>query len=228
MAIIEAASKALERPDAAWILAANAIPVIGVLFFGWQALPLLVFYWIENVVIGGFNAAKILIASMTRDTAQRWAGLFLVPFFAFHYGLFCFVHGVFVFAMFTMSDLIHTGVDPEPDSFELVPRVIGTLETDNGLFWGVVALMIVQSAAFAIVYVGGRRWLEVQPIQQMFEPYGRIVVLHMTIFIATIPVLALGQPFVAVLVLALLKSGLELGLPQFQVAAPDLSKTQLK
>ena len=86
----------------------------------------------------------------------------------------------------------------------------------------VVALAVVQVAGFAFFWIGGGRWRESNAIQQMFEPYGRIVVLHLTIFIATIPVIALGQPMIAVLVLALLKSSLELGLPQFQVASPAL------
>jgi hypothetical protein len=48
--------------------------------------------------------------------------------------------------------------------------------------------------------------------------------MHMTIIFAMLPVLALGQPMVAVLILALLKSGLELGLPALSVASPDLSR----
>jgi len=47
--------------------------------------------------------------------------------------------------------------------------------------------------------------------------------MHMTIIFAMMPVLALGQPMVAVLILALLKSGLELGLPGLSVAAPKLT-----
>ena len=37
-------------------------------------------------------------------TTLRWANqaskLFFIPFFIFHYGMFCFVHGVFLFAIF--------------------------------------------------------------------------------------------------------------------------------
>jgi len=226
MAGFNTIGEALRRPDAAWIVAANAIPVAGVLFFGWQALPLLVFYWIENVAIGVFNVAKILIAGVTKDTVQRVASFVLVPFFILHYGLFCFVHGIFVFAMFTMSDAIHAGIEPTTESFDLVGRVLGMLQADSELMWSTAALCAVQAGAFGIFWLGGRRWRESDAIRQMFEPYGRIVVMHLTIFIATIPVLLLGQPMLAVLVLALLKSGLELGLRQFQVAVPELPSAQ--
>lgn len=223
MAIMESVGAAMKRPDAWWVVAGNAIPVAGVLFFGWAALPLLVFYWIENVVVGVVNCAKILIAGGTKDGVQRVLGVALVPFFIFHYGLFCFVHGIFVFAMFTMSGVMHGGAQPTTDSFDLVGRVLGMLEADRDLLWSVVALAVVQLGSFVVVWLGGRRWREVDAMRQMFEPYGRIVVMHFTIFIATIPVLLLGQPMIAVLVLALLKSGLELGLPQFKIAAPDVA-----
>jgi len=220
--------EALRRPDAAWIIASNAIPVAGVLFFGWQALPLLVFYWIENVVIGAVNVPKIVIAGATKaDLVQRIAGFALPLFFVFHYGLFCFVHGIFVFAMFTMSDALHAGIAQTTESFDLLGRVLGMLQTDSDLMWSVVALCVVQAGAFLVLWVGGRRWRETDAIRQMFEPYGRIVVLHLTIFIVTIPVLFIGQPMLAVLVLALLKSGLELGLKQFQVAALELPSGRL-
>jgi hypothetical protein len=226
MAGFNTIGEALRRPDAAWIVAANAIPVAGVLFFGWQALPLLVFYWIENVVIGAFNVVKIFIAGVTKDAVQRIASFFLVPFFILHYGLFCFVHGIFVFAMFAMSDAFHAGVEPTTESFDLTGRVTGMLWADSELMWSAIALLIVQAGSFAIFWLGGRRWRETDVIRQMFEPYGRIVVMHLTIFIATIPVLVLGQPMLAVLVLALLKSGLELGLKQFQVATPEFPSAQ--
>lgn len=45
----------------------------------------------------------------------------------------------------------------------------------------------------------------------MFAPYARIIVVHLTILIAGIPVILLGQPMFAVLCLALLKTGLEMG-----------------
>ena len=105
---------------------------------------------------------------------------------------------------------------------DLTGRVFQMLQTDSDLLWSVVALCLVQAGSFAVFWLGGRRWRETDAIRQLFEPYGRIVVMHLTIFIATIPVIVIGQPMLAVLVLALLKSGLELGLKQFQVAGPEL------
>lgn len=44
------------------LLAANAIPLIGVLFFGWSLLTILVLYWLENGIVGFWNVLKINLA----------------------------------------------------------------------------------------------------------------------------------------------------------------------
>jgi hypothetical protein len=42
MTLTERANAALQRPDLIWVVASNLIPVIGVIFYGWAALPLMV------------------------------------------------------------------------------------------------------------------------------------------------------------------------------------------
>ena len=201
-------------PRTLWTVASNIIPVIGVIAFGWQALPLLVFYWLENVLIGVLNVFKIAVSGLTKPMPQPLFGLFLAAFFTVHYGMFCFVHGIFVFTIFTLGDLINAGVEPTGESFDLFDRVRAALGTD--LIWSVALLVLVRLGEFAFFWIGGRAWQATEPRLQMMEPYGRIIVLHVTLFICTIPVIALGQPMLAVLVLALLKTGLELGLPMFR------------
>lgn len=42
------------------LLVANAIPIVGVLFFGWSLMTILVLYWLENGIIGFWNVPKIV------------------------------------------------------------------------------------------------------------------------------------------------------------------------
>src|SRR6266496_3701604 len=49
-------------PSLVVLLVANALPIAGVLFLGWGVFPLVLLYWLENVVVGGFNVAKLLLA----------------------------------------------------------------------------------------------------------------------------------------------------------------------
>lgn len=44
------------------LLIANAIPIVGVLFFGWSLITILVLYWIENGIVGFWNVPKIALA----------------------------------------------------------------------------------------------------------------------------------------------------------------------
>ena len=120
-----------EYKASAWpLIAANALPLLGVLFLGWDAFSIVILYWTENVVIGAINVLKMITCSPDADLlvlgnvdpkdklnsermersrgdsvrvlrlANHGSKLFFIPFFIFHYGLFCFVHGVFIFAIF--------------------------------------------------------------------------------------------------------------------------------
>lgn len=220
MNALEILRKALQTPGAWWTLGANAIPVAGVLVFGWDALPLLIYYWIENVLIGAFNVPKIVIAGLAKSPSQKWLSFALAPFFVVHYGVFCFVHGMFIFAIFTATDLLAGRATPQIESFDVFGNVIAMLRDDSDLRWSVIALVLVLSFRFVWLWLASGEWRNIDPMRQMFEPYGRIVALHLTILIAAIPVVALGQPAIAVLCLAILKTAVELGLPLARTTLP--------
>jgi hypothetical protein len=44
------------------LIVANAIPLVGVLFFGWSLITILVLYWLENGIVGFWNIFKINLA----------------------------------------------------------------------------------------------------------------------------------------------------------------------
>ena len=44
------------------LVIANAIPLVGVLFFGWSLITILVLYWVENGIVGFWNIPKIALA----------------------------------------------------------------------------------------------------------------------------------------------------------------------
>jgi hypothetical protein len=76
------------------------------------------------------------------------------------------------------------------------------------------------------VFLYRRDYRETDPMIQMFEPYGRIVILHITILAGGFIVLALGQPWIGVLILALIKAAFDLfGNP---MAINDAQRAQQK
>ena len=190
------ASESRSLPPSAFVLlGANALPIVGVLAHHWTVFAVILLYWSENVVVGAFNVLKIIAAQP--EQRVMWLGkAFLIPFFMFHFGLFTYVHGVFVFALFGGSAYHYPG------------DVVAAIRA-NGLTTAFA--LLVGSHAFSFVHnylMEGEYEQAALPVLMML-PYGRIIVLHLTVIFGGIAAMALGAPLPALLVLVLLKTGLD-------------------
>src|SRR5205823_4388634 len=108
-------------PSALVLVAANLVPLAGVLFFGWSVFATLLLFWVENVIVGGFNVLRMLWAQP--DNPLIWvAKAGTIPFFIFHYGMFTTVHGVFVLTLFGG---VHERGFPGPTEFFHAVRAAG-------------------------------------------------------------------------------------------------------
>lgn len=190
-----------------WPLAAaiflNLIPVAGVLFWGWSAFALIVLYWLENIVIGVRTLVSMFANVAVTDRGNWLAALFLGAFFTFHYGLFCFGHGVFVMAMF--------GGNLNGDSIlDLGAGVRALFAAQTNLFIGFLSVVAWQVVQFVIFIMGG----EVKRTtvsELMGAPYPRIIALHVTIIFGGFVLLLLNQPVAGIVVLALVKMAYDVG-----------------
>ena len=92
------------------LVVANAIPLVGVLFFGWNVWTILIVYWLENGIVGVFNVLKMRKAEGDPDEAAGRCAMNGRPVDAeldgrphpvllIHYGMFWVVHGVFVLTL---------------------------------------------------------------------------------------------------------------------------------
>jgi Family of unknown function (DUF6498) len=192
----------VEKPVSAWVLlAANLIPVAGVLLWGWSVFALLALFWMENVIIGAFFALRMLCAD-PRDAAL-WAGkLLMVPFFCFHYGMFTAIHGVFVFSLFGGKSYSAPGLQV----LEPATRAASEL----GLWLPLAALLASHGFSFFWNFLYRGEFRSAQLPTLMAKPYGRVVVLHVAIILGGMAAMALGSPVWALLVLLALKIGLDL------------------
>lgn len=181
------------------ILLGNLIPVAGVLRLGWSAGQILILYWLENLVIGLFALPRILtaqgadgLAAGTRGPSGRvGAALFFVA----HYGLFWIVHGVFAALL----------------AYRLSAEQGGGAWAGASFGAAGLALFVHHALDFR------RRWLRTDaratatPIGEMFRPYGRLIVLHLTVLLGAFGLAELGAPAGTVALLCLGKAVLELG-----------------
>ncbi|GLQ22951.1 hypothetical protein GCM10007853_08250 [Algimonas ampicilliniresistens] len=153
----------LGRPSVSFLIVINLIPLVGVFAFGWNAGFLMLVYWMETVVIGLFNIPKLLTSRRGREGSPWWliwlGNLFITAFFCVHYGMFNFGHVMFLQTLF---DLPPIGLD--------VLIVAGGLSLSH---------------AFSLIvnWFGKREYDEVAVNEQMFKPYGRVVIMHVAIIL---------------------------------------------
>lgn len=191
-----------EKPVSVWVLvAANIVPLIGVLFWGWDVFPLLLLFWMENVVIGVLNVLKMLSADPA--DAALWAGkLFMVPFFCVHYGMFTAGHGVLLLGLFGGEGFQPTGFSP----LESASRAA----SEYGLWLPIAVLAASHLFSFLWNYFYRGEFRRASLAELMMKPYGRIIVLHLTVLLGGFGAMALGSPVWALVLLIALKIGLDL------------------
>jgi hypothetical protein len=190
-----------ERPLSAWVLvAANLVPLAGVLFWGWDVFALLLLFWMENVVVGLFFALRMLFVDL-EESALWLAKLFMVPFFCVHYGMFTAVHGVFVFMLFGQGKYRAEGLNA------LAPAARAAADNPQWLPLAVLVASHLFSFAWNYLYRGEFRGAQLSRL--MAQPYGRVVVLHVAIILGGIAAMMLGSPLWALLVLLGLKVALD-------------------
>ncbi|MHC4848857.1 MAG: DUF6498-containing protein [Planctomycetota bacterium] len=179
------------RLSALALIVANLVPLIGVLVWDWSLGELLVVYWAESAVIGVINVLKMLMVG-------GWAAVPFCLFFCVHFGGFMVGHALFIGAFF----LADSGGIPSLLEFVAIQVFI---------------LFISHFVSFLIHWVFGaeaakpagvRRSLAIA--RQMFVPYRRIIVMHITILIGGVVSQLLGSPRWALLLFVLLKLGADL------------------
>ena len=178
------------------LVAGNLVPLFGVLFFGWSVGTIIVIYWCENLVIGFYNVMKMIAAKGEKPTGpvkvnnrlvNSGGKIFMIVFFMVHYGMFTLVHGVFVFTLFG-EDL---------SSFE-------------GIFLAVVSLLVGNGVSFFKDYIATGEHRNKTVNDLFFQPYKRVVILHLTILTGGFAAMGLDAPQTALAVLVILKIGVDI------------------
>lgn len=176
------------------LVAANLVPLVGVLLLGWDLGLILMLFWLENGVVGFYSILRLAMIA-------GWAAVGLVPFFIFHFGGFMAGHLLFLLLFFVVDDPFDASWSEVADVLQL------------GTPWpavAVAALLVSHGVSFVRNFLLGdeRERLGVQNV--MLGAYKRVVVLHLTIIFGGILVKALGQPVAALALLVVLKIGVDL------------------
>lgn len=159
------------------LILANLVPLIGVLFLGWDGKGIIVIYIIETIMIGLINALKMLTVYFINGTkneplesskTQNVTGLALVPFFLFHYNFFIFVQSVLFFAFSSMWEPMGKG--PEP--FDLISQF--SLYINQETAWALGSLLFANLTYFVNDFILNDKYKTQTMAGLMFAPYKRI------------------------------------------------------
>ncbi|RIJ31550.1 DUF6498-containing protein [Henriciella algicola] len=190
------------RDPVSWIvLAVDLFPIVAIFQFGWGAAALVMLYWLENLVIGLVTLLRIFAAAAGNGASAIVGAIVFGGFFAFHYGMFCFVHGIFLMAFAEMSDAT-TGVF----EISLLGLIRYAMWTGDGMALFIGAILALQLFLFVRDFIVRAEYRETDLISEMGKPYGRIIVLHVALFAGFGLLVFLGEPLLGVLALILLRA----------------------
>jgi len=203
-----------DRFSTASLIGANLTPLVGVLFFGWDAATILVLYWAENLIVGFYSILRTVLASVQPEpAATHLSKLFLVPLFCIHFGGFCAVHGVFVLHFFYPEAKVDDLGWPGPlfifgDGVSVARHLAENMPA--GAIWTLAILFVSHGVSFVENYLLGGERRRTNPAEQMFRPYTRVFILHVTIIFGAFAAMLLGTPVALVAILVLIKLCLDL------------------
>ncbi len=220
---------ASRRVSVAALIVANAIPVIGVLFFGWSLMTILVLYWLENGIVGLWNVPRMLLARGAEPVAQGaptaaisegCQRLLLIPFFIVHYGIFWLGHGFLLFFLSGFGlfrgalDAGPLGLEPIGSGFPIGLSggySFGPVDPGAIVFAGAV-MFISHGISFVQNYLREGEYLRTTAAGRMAAVYGRVIVLHLAILVGGFAIAAIGAPIWILVALVIGKTLLDLRL----------------
>jgi len=191
------------------LVAANLIPLIGALFFDWDAVFILALFWIENLIIGAFNVLKMLgLAAYRRELKA----LFITAFFIFHYSAFCSIHGSILWSILGFENI-------DKGSY-FASESMGVLElfSDGAIilfafidkfkpeiYLGIAALCISHLVSFIEYFIVRGQIFKLKAKDLMIKPYAQIFILHAGLIFGAAAVEKFGSPIWFLLVILTFK-----------------------
>jgi hypothetical protein len=180
------------------LILVNLLPIIGIWFFGWKLSDLFILYWAESLIIGFFWFIKLIISFILSEGRSRRLPIFLftVIFFSIHFTGFMFGHLLAIMSII----VFHGTLTDWSVVFTTVRDTFSTLTIP------LISLFISHGYSFVTNYILGKEYkssvITKNNSFQSFPPYGRIIVMHISIFLMAglLSACRLAAPFSAILI----------------------------
>jgi hypothetical protein len=178
------------RSSVFFLIAANIVPLIGVLFFEWDIINILYLYWLESCVIGFYNALKIVTAKIPMDFQHIYSKVFSFIFFSIHYPAMMWL------LMAAGINLISTIVFNRPlKPYDILAKTWTTI----------VAFLISHGYSFVHNYLLEGERIRVRIGILSIQPYLRIFVMWVVLMGGAFFILKYRQPVFLIVILIVMK-----------------------
>jgi hypothetical protein len=175
------------------LVAANLVPLFGVLFLDWDLFLVLTLFWAENVVIGAFGILKVAFASSDGIGRRLSSALF----FSVHYGAFMFGHATLLIALFGDSATAEGSIETVEDLLHYL------LRGDVGL--AVLALTISHGWSFVSNFHGAAEYERLSGSDAMTLPYRRVFITQAGLILGAAAIERFGTPLAGLVMLVAIK-----------------------
>ena len=148
------------------------VAVICAAVFRWEARDVIWGLWVSSLCVGYAYivtavAAPVVRAKGIERVVVALGGLFMLAFFTFHFGMFHFVHGVFLNTFFPLV--------PKGKGF---PNIFAMLGAALASYWGIVAASFISRVSEFPFRGDG-----LNPKDKMMKPYANVIRMHILIFV---------------------------------------------
>ena len=147
------------------LVAANLVPLAGVLLWGWRLADVMVLFWAESAIVAFYTLLKMGVVG-------RWLAIPGGVFFLGHFGAFMAIHFLFIYEIFVRG-LHASGREP------------ALREALSGVFlplWpALLALFVSHGVSFAANFVGRQEHRGASLKALMAAPYNRVVLMQVTL-----------------------------------------------
>ena len=141
-----------------------------------SAMTILFAYFLETIIIGVFNALKMLWSILYGKSKSSDFGL--IFFFLVHYGFFVAIQSIFGFAIFGIEG---KGIIKEP--FNLIENYVSILNLED-IQYALPAIIFTHLGKFLTDYINNKKYEKFTAKEIMFKPYLRIFVQQFVVILS--------------------------------------------
>lgn len=149
------------------IIITGLIPIWGVLNYGWNAIQIVILFWMETLIAGVFTWLRVRDAERRPGSDQpfRLSGFFLI-----HYGLFWLVHGVLTW-MLVLVVLPDGGWD----------GAVNATFANQSFWMALIGVGLLATMSHWRDWARPQAWRQADPVAEMARPYARVGALHLAV-----------------------------------------------